>query len=48
MQNIEKNKKKLWIKNKELELYWNYKAKISLDVFKRLENKKDWKLILVK
>ncbi len=47
MQNIEKIAKKLWIKNKELELYWNYKAKISLDIFKRLENKKDWKLILV-
>lgn len=31
----------------ELELYGKYKAKISLDIFKRLENKKDGKLILV-
>lgn len=31
----------------ELELYGKYKAKISLDIFKRLENKKDGKLVLV-
>lgn len=31
----------------ELELYGKYKAKISLDIFKRLKNKKDGKLVLV-
>lgn len=37
----------LGIQDDELELYGKYKAKVSLDVFKRLENKKDGKLILV-
>ncbi|PAB59322.1 formate--tetrahydrofolate ligase [Anaeromicrobium sediminis] len=31
----------------ELELYGKYKAKISLDIFKRLENKENAKLVLV-
>lgn len=31
----------------EVEFYGKYKAKISLDIFKRLENQKDGKLILV-
>ena len=31
----------------ELEMYGKYKAKISLDVFKRLENRPEGKLILV-
>ena len=39
--------KKLGIKESELELYGNYKAKINENVYKRLKNKKDGKLILV-
>ena len=39
--------KNLGIKTSELELYGNYKAKISDSVYKRLKNKKDGKLILV-
>ena len=39
--------KNLGIKDNELELYGNYKAKISDSVYKRLKNKKDGKLILV-
>ena len=39
--------KNLGIKESELELYGNYKAKISDTVYKRLKNKKDGKLILV-
>ncbi|KAB3536026.1 formate--tetrahydrofolate ligase [Alkaliphilus pronyensis] len=37
----------LGILEDELELYGKYKAKVSLDVFKRLENKPDGKLVLV-
>ncbi|SCY91130.1 formate--tetrahydrofolate ligase [Alkaliphilus peptidifermentans] len=37
----------LGIDENELELYGNYKAKVSLEVFKRLEDKPDGKLILV-
>ncbi|SCZ04610.1 formate--tetrahydrofolate ligase [Alkaliphilus peptidifermentans] len=37
----------LGIQEDELELYGKYKAKVSLDVFKRLENKPDGKLVLV-
>lgn len=37
----------LGIKEDELELYGKYKAKVSLDVLKRLEDKPDAKLILV-
>lgn len=39
--------KKLKIKEDDLDLYGKYKAKISNDVYRRLENKKDGKLILV-
>lgn len=39
--------KNLGIEEDELELYGKYKAKLSEDVFKRLEKKKDGKLILV-
>lgn len=39
--------KKANIAFEDLELYGNYKAKISLDVLKKLEDKKDGKLILV-
>ena len=37
----------LGIEEKELELYGNYKAKVSLDVLDRLKDKKDAKLVLV-
>lgn len=37
----------LGIQEDELELYGKYKAKVSLDVLKRLENKPDAKLVLV-
>lgn len=37
----------LGIFDDEIELYGNYKAKISLDLLKRLQDKKDGKLILV-
>ncbi|WP_330375396.1 formate--tetrahydrofolate ligase [Inediibacterium massiliense] len=37
----------LGILEDELELYGKYKGKISLDIFKRLQDKKDGKLILV-
>ncbi len=39
--------KKLEILEEELELYGKYKAKVSLNVLKRLENKPDAKLVLV-
>lgn len=39
--------KNLGIEEKDLELYGNHKAKISLNVLKRLKDKKDGKLILV-
>ena len=39
--------KKLNISGKDLELYGNYKAKISDNVYKELKNKKNGKLILV-
>jgi len=39
--------KNLGILEEEVELYGNYKAKISLKVFERLKDKKDGKLILV-
>lgn len=38
---------KLGIQEDELEMYGRYKAKVSLEVLKRLENKPDAKLILV-
>ena len=39
--------KKAGLNEDDLELYGKYKAKISADVWKRLENKKDGKLVLV-
>jgi len=39
--------KSLGIQEDELELYGKYKAKVSLDVLKRLQKKKDAKLVLV-
>ena len=39
--------KKIGLAEDDIELYGKYKSKISLDVYKRLENQKDGKLILV-
>ena len=39
--------KKIDIAEEDLELYGNYKAKVDLGLFKKLENKKNGKLILV-
>jgi len=47
MKDIRDIAKEWGILEDELELYGKYKAKISLDIFKRLENKKDGKLVLV-
>lgn len=47
MSDIREIAKAAGIKNEELELYGNYKAKINDDVFKRLKDKKNGKLILV-
>jgi len=47
MKDIREIAKEWGILEDELELYGKYKAKISLDIFKRLENKKDGKLVLV-
>jgi len=47
LEKIEKIAEKFGIQDEELESYGKYKAKISNEVYKRLENKKDGKLILV-
>lgn len=47
MQPIVEVAKKAGLNEDDLELYGKYKAKISADVWKRLENKKDGKLVLV-
>ncbi|MGI5999180.1 MAG: formate--tetrahydrofolate ligase, partial [Lutispora sp.] len=47
MKDIRDIAKEWGILEDELELYGKYKAKVSLDIFKRLENKKDGKLVLV-
>ena len=47
LEKIDKISEKLGILEEELETYGKYKAKISLDTFKRLKDKKDGKLILV-
>ena len=47
MEPIDKIAAQLDIHPEELEQYGHYKAKISLDVLKRLENKPDGKLVLV-
>ena len=47
LERIDKIAKKLYIDEDDIECYGKYKAKISNDVYKKLENKKDGKLILV-
>ncbi|MDK2820621.1 MAG: formate--tetrahydrofolate ligase [Clostridia bacterium] len=47
MQNVMDIAESLGIDSDEVELYGNYKAKISLDVYRRLEDKPNGKLILV-
>lgn len=47
MKNINEIAEKAGIKSDELELYGNYKAKISDDIFSRLKDKKNGKLVLV-
>ena len=47
MENIASVAAKVGISSDDLEMYGKYKAKISDDVFKKLDNKKDGKLILV-
>ena len=47
LEKIDKISEKLGILEEELETYGKYKAKISLNTFKRLKDKKDGKLILV-
>ncbi len=47
LERIDKIAEKLNIDEDDIECYGKYKAKISNDVYKKLENKKDGKLILV-
>ena len=47
LERINKIAEKIGILDDELETYGKYKTKISLNAFKRLESKKDGKLILV-
>lgn len=47
MQHIKDIAKKLGLKEEEIELYGNYKAKINLEVMKRLKDNEDAKVILV-
>lgn len=47
LERIDKIAKKLNIDEDDIECYGKYKAKISNDVYKKLKNKKDGKLILV-
>lgn len=47
LKEITKVAKKIGIDKKDLEQYGKYKAKISNEVYKKLEKKKDGKLILV-
>ncbi|WP_078697501.1 formate--tetrahydrofolate ligase [Caloramator quimbayensis] len=47
MKDIREIAENVGILEDELELYGKYKAKVSLDIFKRLKDKKDGKLILV-
>ena len=47
MLNVEKIAQGIGIDDEYLELYGKYKAKISLDIFQELQDKKDGKLILV-
>lgn len=47
MHDIRKIAEKIGVTGDELECYGKYKAKINSSIFKRLENKKDGKLVLV-
>ena len=47
IQKISDIAKKIGIKEDELELYGNYKAKLNENIYKRLENNESGKLILV-
>lgn len=47
MHDIRKIAEKIGVADDELECYGKYKAKINSSIFKRLENKKDGKLVLV-
>lgn len=47
MHDIRKIAEKIGVMDDELECYGKYKAKINSSIFKRLENKKDGKLVLV-
>ena len=47
LKNIREIAKELDLSEEEIETYGKYKAKITEDAFKRTENKKDGKLILV-
>ena len=47
LERIEKVANKIGIEDDEIELYGKYKAKISNDVYEKLKDKKDGKLILV-
>ncbi len=47
MENVNQIAQRLNIKEDELDMYGRYKAKVSLDVYKRLQHKPDARLILV-
>ena len=47
LENIQKIAERIGVNEEELELYGRYKAKISLEVFERLKNRKNGKLVLV-
>ena len=47
LKSIKEIGEKIGIKEDELELYGNYKAKLQDNIYKRLAEKKDGKLILV-
>ncbi|HAJ15595.1 MAG TPA: formate--tetrahydrofolate ligase, partial [Erysipelotrichaceae bacterium] len=47
MENIKDVASRIGLSEDDLELYGKYKAKISLDTIKKVENNKDGKLILV-
>lgn len=47
MEHISRIAEKLGLSDEDIDLYGKYKCKISLDVYKKLKNKKDGKLILV-
>ena len=47
MKNIKEIAEKININEEYIEQYGKYKAKINLDIFKKLENEKNGKLVLV-